>query len=105
MSRRSKAQAPARIGDILPGHVFMPFHFGYWDEPNRPRSANELTITEWDPVSKQPYYKFAAVRLPKLESVSRTQRMGQMSQESGAQVIETDAGQETRSPSETPWPQ
>ena len=35
--------------------------------PNgRPRAANELTITEWDPVSKQPVYKTAAVRVEKL---------------------------------------
>ena len=31
-SRRGKVQAPARIGDILPGHVFVPFHYGYWDQ-------------------------------------------------------------------------
>jgi ferredoxin-nitrate reductase len=26
------------------------------------RAANELTITVWDPVSKQPMFKLAAVR-------------------------------------------
>lgn len=64
-SRRGKAIAPARIGDILDGHVFIPFHYGYWDDPGRPRAANELTFTEWDPVSKQPYFKYAAVRMRK----------------------------------------
>jgi ferredoxin-nitrate reductase len=65
-SRRGKIQAPARIGDILPGHLFVPFHYGYWDDPERPRAANELTITSWDPVSKQPHFKCAAVALRKV---------------------------------------
>jgi ferredoxin-nitrate reductase len=65
-SRRGRLRAPARIGDIEPGHVFVPFHYGYWDDPARARAANELTITSWDPVSKQPYFKFAAVRIRKV---------------------------------------
>ncbi|HST06229.1 MAG TPA: molybdopterin dinucleotide binding domain-containing protein, partial [Chloroflexia bacterium] len=77
-SRRGKVQAPARIGDILPGHVFVPFHYGYWDQGRanqngssaqtgeHARAANELTITAWDPVSKQPHFKYAAVQLRKL---------------------------------------
>src|SRR5947209_2506977 len=75
-SRRGKIVVPARIGDIgregkvhdlLPGHTFVPFHFGYWDEPGRPRAANELTLTTWDPISKQPHFKYAAVRLSKVQ--------------------------------------
>jgi len=66
-SRRGKVIEPARIGDIEPGLVFIPFHYGYWDDDSRPRAANELTITEWDPVSKQPHYKYAAVRIRKVE--------------------------------------
>jgi hypothetical protein len=31
------------------------------------RAANELTITGWDPISKQPHFKFAAVRIDKVE--------------------------------------
>jgi anaerobic selenocysteine-containing dehydrogenase len=67
-SRRGKVQAPARIGDILPGHVFVPFHYGYWDhgQGEHKRAANELTITAWDPVSKQPHFKYASVRLRKV---------------------------------------
>jgi hypothetical protein len=41
----------------------MPFHFGSWDRPGAHQAANELTLTAWDPVSKQPYLKFAAVRV------------------------------------------
>jgi Tfp pilus assembly protein PilW len=48
----------------------MPFHYGYWDTdsdmPGHRRAANELTITDWDPVSKQPIFKTSAVRIAKL---------------------------------------
>jgi len=66
-SRRGKVTEPARIGGILKGHVFIPFHYGYWDNDERSRAANELTITEWDPVSKQPHYKYSAVKISKAE--------------------------------------
>jgi predicted molibdopterin-dependent oxidoreductase YjgC len=66
-SRRGAAEAPARIGDIEPGTLFIPFHYGYWDDPGRARAANELTLYEWDPVSKQPHFKYAAVKLEKVE--------------------------------------
>lgn len=66
-SRRGKVTEPAKIGDIIPGHLFIPFHYGYWDHPGRNRAANELTITEWDPVSKQPQFKYAAVKISKVK--------------------------------------
>jgi len=69
-SRRGMMQAPARIGAIEPGLVFVPFHYGYWDSADRPRAANELTLPTWDPVSKQPHFKFAAVRLSKVVTKS-----------------------------------
>lgn len=75
-SPRGHVDAPARITSIRSGVVFLPFHYGYFDEPsgsgpaNRPRAANELTLPDWDPVSKQPYYKFAAVRVHRLEQAS-----------------------------------
>ena len=56
-SRRGAAEARAEVGDIEPGHAFIPFHFGYWDNPGRARAANELTLFEWDAVSKQPHFK------------------------------------------------
>ena len=57
----------AKVGAILPGHVFIPFHYGYWDRKDEEYAcaANELTLTAWDPVSKQPYYKNAAVQVRK----------------------------------------
>jgi anaerobic selenocysteine-containing dehydrogenase len=69
-SPRGSLQATARLGGPRPGVVFVPFHYGYWDQgrsgPNGAGSAaNELTITAWDPVSKQPLLKAAAVRVEK----------------------------------------
>jgi ferredoxin-nitrate reductase len=66
-SRRGEIEGAVRIGNILRGHVFVPFHYGYWDNDSSPRAANELTITEWDPVSKQPHFKFAAVSVTKID--------------------------------------
>ena len=71
-SPRGRLEARARVSGIREGVVFAPFHYGYWDEAEgaepdgRPRAANELTITDWDPVSKQPLFKVAAVRVEKL---------------------------------------
>jgi anaerobic selenocysteine-containing dehydrogenase len=71
VSRRGRIVAPVRVSDIRPGSVFAPFHFGYWDAPpgapdRCPTAANELTITEWDPVSKQPMFKSGAVEVRRL---------------------------------------
>jgi ferredoxin-nitrate reductase len=70
-SARGRVDAPARICAIRPGIVFVPFHYGYWDvaeqDAPRERAANELTVTSWDPVSKQPIFKTAAVRVTKAE--------------------------------------
>lgn len=71
-SPRGHVDAKARVSGIRDGVVFAPFHYGYWDtaadarQDGYARAANELTITEWDPVSKQPVFKTAAVRVAKL---------------------------------------
>jgi ferredoxin-nitrate reductase len=71
-SPRGAMEARARVSEIREGVVFAPFHYGYWDEaegaaPNgRPRAANELTITAWDPVSKQPRFKVGKVRVERV---------------------------------------
>jgi len=71
-SPRGQLEAKARISGIKEGVVFAPFHYGYFDEleggglDRQPRAANELTITEWDPASKQPLYKVGAVRVTKV---------------------------------------
>lgn len=71
-SARGEIVAPVRITAIRPGTVFVPFHYGYWDLGGRepgdetPRAANEMTVTGWDPVSKQPIFKVAAVAMTKV---------------------------------------
>ena len=66
-SPRGAIEAPARLTGIRPGHVFVPFHYGYWDsDGEHRRAANELTITAWDPVSKQPLFKVAAVAVERV---------------------------------------
>jgi anaerobic selenocysteine-containing dehydrogenase len=67
-SPRGAIQVRARIGQVREGTVFAPFHYGSWDlaELNPDRQANELTMTVWDPVSKQPTFKTAACRVTKV---------------------------------------
>ena len=68
---RGAMRARLRATAIRDGVVFVPFHYGYWDTPqgHRPpddtpgRAANETTITDWDPLSKQPLFKTAAARV------------------------------------------
>jgi anaerobic selenocysteine-containing dehydrogenase len=57
-SPRGAIEAPLRLVSIHPGVVFVPFHYG-----GESTAANELTITAWDPVSKQPIFKVAAVKV------------------------------------------
>ena len=60
-------RAAVRITGVRDGVVFVPFHYGYWDREREPdRAANELTITEWDPASKQPLFKTGAVAVAKV---------------------------------------
>ncbi|RJK97588.1 molybdopterin oxidoreductase family protein [Vallicoccus soli] len=73
-SPRGSVEAPARVGRGRDGVAFVPFHFGYWDLPgdgSSPgggpgRAANEMTLTEWDPVSKQPLFKVGAVSITRV---------------------------------------
>jgi len=70
-SPRGAIEVKARVGQVMEGAVFAPFHYGSWDlEGLRPgggsRLANELTMTIWDPVSKQPLVKTAACRVTKV---------------------------------------
>ncbi|MDA8370510.1 MAG: nitrate reductase [Nocardiopsaceae bacterium] len=77
-SPRGALKARARVCGTRQGTVFVPFHYGYWDKgeaaaPQEPeRAANELTLTDWDPVSKQPLFKVAAVRVAKAANANGT---------------------------------
>jgi len=72
-SRRGAIEAPIRLGEIHPGILFVPFHYGYWDDPGSARAANELTKFGWDPVSKQPHFKSAAVKVQKIAAPVKDQ--------------------------------
>nr|WP_228806375.1 molybdopterin dinucleotide binding domain-containing protein [Nocardia cyriacigeorgica] len=65
-SPRGTIRAHARVSRIRRGVLFVPFHYGYGDAEGHghDRAANEMTVTDWDPVSKQPLFKtsVAAVR-------------------------------------------
>ncbi|OLF09722.1 nitrate reductase [Actinophytocola xinjiangensis] len=73
-SPRGAIQVRARVGQVREGAVFAPFHYGAWDpagldvDASPSRQANELTMTVWDPVSKQPYFKTAACRVTKIRA-------------------------------------
>jgi anaerobic selenocysteine-containing dehydrogenase len=71
-SRRGKALAQCRVTDtIREGTCFFPFHwgrqFGFY------KSANNLTLSARDPLSKQPELKACAVRLRPLPILSRSE--------------------------------
>lgn len=72
---RGEIEVPARLTGIRPGVVFVPFHYGYWDvgmaagPAGAPaRAANELTVSAWDPVSKQPLLKVAAASVTRAKA-------------------------------------
>ncbi|MFA4958094.1 MAG: nitrate reductase [Candidatus Methanoperedens sp.] len=66
-SRRGTAKGIARITDrVQTGAVFMPFHFGKALCISEDRAANRITNPVYDIHSKQPEYKFSAVRLEKM---------------------------------------
>ncbi|SFJ64217.1 Molydopterin dinucleotide binding domain-containing protein [Amycolatopsis sacchari] len=73
---RGVVRARVRIGGIREGVLFLPFHYGYWDTGDPAgqdghRAANELTRTDWDPVSKQPLFKTAAAAIASADGGER----------------------------------
>jgi assimilatory nitrate reductase catalytic subunit len=61
-SRRGKCTLRAQVvRTIRPDTVFIPYHW-----PGE-QSANQLTISAQDPISKIPEYKVCAVRVAKAE--------------------------------------
>jgi hypothetical protein len=54
----------------------MPFHYGDEgdDSGTAPTAANRLTMTGWDPVSKQPHFKYAAVAIRPATAVGERAR-------------------------------
>jgi anaerobic selenocysteine-containing dehydrogenase len=114
-SPRGAMQAPVRVGRGRDGVVFVPFHYGDWDRIDRagpssggaPRAANELTITAWDPVSKQPLFKVAAVRVTKLADAtapSPAPTTAGSAPADPAAVPATVGGSDAEAPSRLPGP-
>ena len=69
VSRRAAVEGPARVGQNVPRRtVFIPFHYG---ELEKSESANNLMPRAWDPVSKQPIQKSAAVRVERVRGRDR----------------------------------
>ncbi|MCI0615514.1 molybdopterin-dependent oxidoreductase, partial [bacterium] len=63
-SRRGSCTLKAQVlRTIRPDTVFIPYHWA------GPKSANQLTISAQDPISKIPEYKVCAVRIRKAEGV------------------------------------
>ena len=62
-SRRGETTLQAKVTTtIRPDTVFIPYHWA------GPKSANQLTVSAQDPISKIPEYKVCAVRLEKAEA-------------------------------------
>ena len=62
-SRRGECTLRAQVvKTIRPDTIFIPYH---WPGP---KSANQLTVSAQDPISKIPEYKVCAVRLKKAEA-------------------------------------
>ncbi len=58
VSRRARIECAAVASpSVQPGHVFIPMHYDV---------TNQLTRAEYDPHSRQPSYKYCAVRLEKI---------------------------------------
>jgi anaerobic selenocysteine-containing dehydrogenase len=75
---RGAVTARLRVTGIRQGVLFLPFHYGYWDTPaghepdGQGRAANELTLTDWDPASKQPIFKTAAAAATRIAASDGT---------------------------------
>ena len=73
---RGYIEAKARLTVGRRGEIFVPFHYGSAnygppeEERNQPTASNELTLTAWDPVSRQPTFKIAAVHIRRLDDAT-----------------------------------
>jgi len=66
VSRRGRVRLPARLTDrLLAGTIFMPWHYGSALGVGEGKLANLLTNPVYDVHSKQPEYKYSAVKIGK----------------------------------------
>jgi anaerobic selenocysteine-containing dehydrogenase len=62
---RGKVQVAAKVSTrVMPGMIFMPFHWGDLYAPGN--AANQITNDAIDPISKEPEYKACAVAIGKV---------------------------------------
>lgn len=79
-SRRGRAVYPARVTDrIRPGCCFAPFHWN--DLFGENLTINAATSAAVDPISKQPEFKFCAVRVAKVAAAPAPEPAGPASQD------------------------
>ena len=96
VSRRGRVRSlELRVTEtIAPGQVFVPFHYA---EAN----ANEVTLSEFDPISREPNYKQSAVRVERAPGIgdqgSGVGAAGQGDQGSGIGA-DSGLGQKGRGP-------
>ncbi|HYG23502.1 MAG TPA: nitrate reductase [Verrucomicrobiae bacterium] len=63
ISRRATIEAQAFLtGSVQPGQIFIPMHYP---------EVNRLTMPSFDPHSRQPSYKYCAVRIERMPAVAR----------------------------------
>lgn len=68
-SRRGSILVPAHLDEsLLPGTVFIPWHYGKSLRAGDGKPVNLVTNAAYDIHSKQPEYKFSAVRISKILS-------------------------------------
>src|SRR4051794_37580855 len=106
-SRRGHVIAPARVSGIEPGVAFIPFHYGDDGDEDAPTEANRLTMTGWDPVSKQPFFKYAAVSIRPVSPVGERARGGGRTGLAGRRLrgrsgVEVNAGARSNGASSDP---
>jgi predicted molibdopterin-dependent oxidoreductase YjgC len=84
-SARGRAIYPARITDrIRPGCCFAPFHWN--DRFGDDLAINAATSEAVDPISKQPEFKFCAVRLSKVAAATADDRTRAFGGETNGQM-------------------
>lgn len=89
VSPRGSIEVPARIVDtVQPGLVFVPFHYGSWQEK---QAANNLTVDFTDPLSRQPTFKQSSCRIEKIRknyTVKQNISLEQIAAENGLSLVD-----------------
>ncbi|HTH98715.1 MAG TPA: bifunctional nitrate reductase/sulfite reductase flavoprotein subunit alpha [Stellaceae bacterium] len=84
--RRGRALLPAVVSDRMqPGLLFVPFH---WSDSAGPDLAiNALTDDAVDPISLQPAFKFAAIRLTRVAAACKPETAAVLDNEAAVTLL------------------